>query len=175
MISGDVVVRPPCDGDIGAFEILYDTYAGMVFGIAMRILGSKSASEDVTQIVFLRLLTPPAALSERNPRAWIARVARNCAIDELRRAQRVARLFDFSAGEAERVSDAVIGKVQAEQARAALASLPAEQRSPIELAIFAGLSHREIAERTGVALGTVKSRIRAGLGKIRQAVEDRRL
>ncbi|MDP9017472.1 MAG: sigma-70 family RNA polymerase sigma factor [Candidatus Eremiobacteraeota bacterium] len=158
-------------GDLAAFEALYDEYARVVYGVAMRILRNESAAEDVVQNVFMKLLSTPQAFRAGNFAAWIGRVARNRALDELRRGARTTDLSTFALGSEDApLDDTVIAIVDAERVRGVVAALPVEQRTTIELAFFDGLTHHEIASTTGTPLGTVKTRIRAGLHAIRNAL-----
>lgn len=173
MISEDLA-RSALEGDGTAFEALYEDCVHIVFGIALKILGTRSAAEDVTQMVFVSILTSRVAFKKGNFNGWIARVARNCAIDEWRRSKRNMHLFDYGSEDKRApVDEEVIHRLEVERAREVIASLPAGQRSAIEMALFNGLSHQEISERTGLPLGTVKARIRSGLKKIRAAIGER--
>ncbi|GAC1358531.1 MAG: sigma-70 family RNA polymerase sigma factor [Vulcanimicrobiaceae bacterium] len=170
MNAGPLMARV-ADGDLTAFGVLYDQYARLVYGVAMRILKNESTAEDVVQSVFMKVLSEPHSFRSGNFAAWIARVARNRALDEIRRGSRTADLSVFAVGSAEEaLDDVVIAKVEADRVREVLSSLPAEQRSTIELAFFGGLTHHEIATTTGTPLGTVKTRIRSGLLSIRSAL-----
>jgi RNA polymerase sigma-70 factor (ECF subfamily) len=160
-------------GDRVAFERLYDAYHRLVYGVALRMLGDVSSAEDVTQSVFLTLWSAPERYRTGNFAAWIARVTRNRALDLLR--ARASHPVDgeipATLPEDDVLEDVAAAHLDAERVRAALARLPAEQREPIELGFFAGITHQEIAKRTGVPLGTIKTRIRAGLRKLRDALE----
>ena len=162
-------------GDLAAFEALYDRYARLVYGVALRILKNETAAEDLTQSVFMKTFTAPTAYRAGNFTGWISRVTRNCALDMLRkRDSQTADLsaFAFAASD-EPVEDTVIANIDAQRARAIMSQLPDEQRTSLELAFFEGMSHNEIAASTGTPLGTVKTRIRSGLTTIRKALETR--
>lgn len=154
-------------GDLAAFERLYESHVNLVYGVALRILRTETAAEDVTQSVFLKVWTKPSSFRSGNFATWIARVARNRAIDEIRRGKRTAELSDFAADAA--LDEVVIARVEAERARAIIATLPVEQRRAIEMAFFGGMTHQEVAFETGAPLGTVKTRIRSGLTALRDA------
>jgi RNA polymerase sigma-70 factor (ECF subfamily) len=159
------------EGDVAAFEALYDAYHRLVYGIAFKVLATEAAAEDVTQAVFVKIWTSAGAYRSGNFTGWIARVARNRAIDALRSGSRNAELpLDIPADTA--MDDAIVVRVDAARARTMIAALPHEQRTAIELAFFAGLTHREIAARTTLPLGTVKTRIRAGLRAVRDAMTE---
>ncbi len=158
-------------GDLAAFESLYDEYARLVYGVAFRVLKNETAAEDITQSVFMKAFTAPHSFRAGNFAAWISRVARNRALDELRRGSKTADLSDFAfPANEETLEETVMTQVDAERARALMAALPAEQRTALELAFFGGLTHNEIAASTGTPLGTVKTRIRSGLHSIRNAM-----
>ncbi|MEA2718171.1 MAG: hypothetical protein QOJ39_35 [Candidatus Eremiobacteraeota bacterium] len=159
------------EGDVAAFEALYDSYHRLVFGIAFKVLATEAAAEDVTQAVFVKIWTSATAFRSGNFTGWIARVARNRAIDTLRSVSRDTELaHDIPADAA--MDEAIVLRVDAARARTIIAELPREQRNVIELAFFGGLTHREIAARTTLPLGTVKTRIRAGLRTVRCAMTE---
>lgn len=158
--------------DTGAFEALYDTYNRLVYGIALRVLGEAGAAEDVTQAIFMKLWTDPGSFTAGNFNAWIVRVARNRALDAVR--ARGVRSHDdlpeiLPAEDA--LEDTALADIDARAVRGALAQLPEEQRVLIEMGFFGGVTHHEIAQRTGVPLGTVKTRIRSGLRRLRTALD----
>jgi len=154
--------------DAAAFEALYDGYHRLVYGIAVRMLGDQSSAEDLTQAVFLKLWSSPELFVGGNFGAWIARVARNRSLDVLRsRAAHAEGEFPESVPDDARVEDRAFASIEADAVREALAQLPLEQREPIELGFFGGITHEEIAKRTGIPLGTIKTRIRSGLRKLR--------
>ncbi|HEY2473519.1 MAG TPA: sigma-70 family RNA polymerase sigma factor [Candidatus Cybelea sp.] len=159
-------------GDAGAFETLYDEYNRLVYGVALRVLSDVGGAEDVTQNVFLKLWSNPGAYVSGNFGAWIVRVARNRAFDVLRaRAARPEDEIPESFAERDSLEDKALAQINAESLRAALAQLPPEQRELIEMGFFGGVTHHEIAQRTGLPLGTVKTRIRTGLRQLRSALD----
>ncbi len=157
--------------DSAAFESLYDAHHRLVYGIAIRILGDTSAAEDVTQAVFLKVWTAPDRFESGNFAGWIARVARNLALDALRRKSRSETELSEAMPDSDFLEECVFSDLDAASVRRALAQLPPEQREPIELGFFAGITHAEIARRTGIPLGTIKTRIRTGLRQLRNALE----
>jgi RNA polymerase sigma-70 factor, ECF subfamily len=158
--------------DADAFEMLYDEYHRMVYGLALRVLSEPAAAEDVTQGVFLKIWSNPDFFRGGNFAAWLARVARNRAYDVLRsRAVHGEGEFPDSLPADDALEDTALANVTAEQVRAALAQLPEEQREPIELGFFGGVTHEQISRQTGLPLGTVKTRIRTGLRKLRAALD----
>jgi RNA polymerase sigma-70 factor (ECF subfamily) len=150
--------------------LLYDRYSSIVYGVALRVLGDTGAAEDVLQEVFLQLWRNPGAFdsSRGNLGAWLAVIARNRAIDGLRKRRPETDIADMvvsvepdMAGDAERTR-------AMEKVRGALGNMPAAQRSALEMAYFEGLTHIEIAAKTGEPLGTIKTRIRTALLALRK-------
>lgn len=155
-----------------AFEVLYDEYHRLVYGLALRVLSDHAAAEDVTQAVFLKIWRDPELFRGGNFGAWIARVARNRAFDIMRtRTGRGESEFPAALPVDDVLEDTALARIDGERVRDALAQLPSEQREPIELGFFAGASHEQIARQTGLPLGTVKTRIRSGLRKLRSALQ----
>jgi len=165
--------------DATAFESMYDRYGRLVFGIARRILGDDVSAEDVTQAVFLKVWHAPTHFRMGSLSAWLARVARNAALDVLRTRSRhpTDSLSQMSPptepSVQSRVDDVVIDRLTGEAVRNALASVPEEQRSLIEMAFFDGLTHQQMAQRTETPLGTVKTRIRSGLRRLRTVLIEK--
>ena len=158
--------------DATAFEALYDSYHRLVYGVALRLLSDAGAAEDVTQAVFLKIWSSPSVFQSGNFAAWIARVTRNRALDLLRsKAQRSEDELPCTVPDEERIEDTAFAHIDAATVRSALAQLPSEQREPIEMGFFSGITHEEISRRTGVPLGTVKTRIRSGLRKLRSVLD----
>jgi RNA polymerase sigma-70 factor (ECF subfamily) len=173
--------------DLEAFETLYNRYADLVFSVSMRIVGDRQVAEDVTQDVFLRLWRRPDHFDGGRGKfiAWLLSVARHRSIDERRGYARRLRHAVPPAveGEEDAVPDTDVNAdpaavtVLADESRAvraAVAILPQEQRLVINLAYFGGLTQLEIASKLGQPLGTVKTRIRLGMQKLRGALQDRR-
>jgi RNA polymerase sigma-70 factor, ECF subfamily len=159
-------------GDEQAMAQLYDRYSSIVYSVALRVLGDTGSAEDVVQDVFMQLWRNPAAFdsSRGSLPAWLAVIARNRAIDAIRKrhpeddiAETIVSIEPDLVGEAERAR--AIDKV-----RGTLGTMPAPQRDALELAFFEGLTHSEIAAKTGEPLGTIKTRIRAGLLALRKAL-----
>jgi RNA polymerase sigma-70 factor (ECF subfamily) len=158
--------------DAAAFEALYDGFNRLVYGIALKVLGDIGAAEDLTQAVFLKVWTAPNAFGGGNFGAWLARVTRNRALDVLRaRQSRPEAELPADVALDGALDEAVFAQLDGDRVRSALATLPDDQRQPIELGFFAGLTHEEIARQSALPLGTVKTRIRTGLKKLRNALE----
>jgi RNA polymerase sigma-70 factor (ECF subfamily) len=160
-------------GDQSAMAALYDRYSSIVYSVALRVLGDTGAAEDVQQDVFMQLWRNPGAFdaSRGNLGAWLAVIARNRAIDAIRKRKPeddvedvVLSVVPDMAAEADRARIAV-------KVREVLAALPAAQRAALEMAYYEGLTHTEIAAKTGEPLGTIKTRIRAGLIALRKAFQ----
>ena len=167
--------------DEAALAALYDRYGRLAYGLAYRLLGERGGAEDVVQEAFLAVWRHAARYRpERGgARSWLLAIVHNAAIDRRRgrlKREATALRLDPAAvgleGDIEETFAAVAEGIRAEHVRRALADLPVEQRQAIELAYFGGLTHQEIAERTGTPLGTVKSRLRLGLQKLRLLLGD---
>jgi RNA polymerase sigma-70 factor (ECF subfamily) len=159
--------------DVAAFEELYDVYHRLVFGIALRTTADTTMAEDVTQAVFLKIWSAPESFREGNFAAWLSRVSRNRALDFVRsRTIRAADEIpaDLPAGDA--LDETIFARIDAARVRSALDGLTEEQRVPIELGFFGGITHDEIARQTGIPLGTIKTRIRTGLRRLRDALSE---
>ena len=152
---------------------LYDRYASIVYSVALRVLSDTGAAEDVLQEVFMQLWRNPGAFdsSRGNMAAWLAVIARNRAIDTLRKRHSETNLADEVVSvEPDMTGDAERGRAM-EKVRRALSAMPPVQRDALEMAYFEGLTHTEIAAKTGEPLGTIKTRIRSGLLALRKAFE----
>lgn len=157
--------------DADAFEALYDGYHRLVYGVAFHMLGDAPTAEDVTQAVFLKIWSAPNLYQSGNFEGWIVRITRNRTLDILRsKAYGQSELPEQQPSEDD-LEETAFADIDAGLVRAAIAQLPPEQREPIKLGFFGGITHEQIAQRTGVPLGTVKTRIRAGLRKLRTTLE----
>ena len=152
-------------GEQGAMSELYDRYSSVVYGVALRVLQDAAAAEDILQDIFLQLWRKPDAFdsSRGSLVAWLAVIARHRAIDRLR--QRVPRPTSkkSSSPATTDLRDETERTLVIEKVRAVLGEMNADQRKALEMAYFQGLTHAEIAEKTGEPLGTIKTRIRSGL------------
>ena len=159
------------DRDAAAFEAIYDAYHRLVYGVAMRMLGDVAAAEDVTQAVFLNIWSAPQLCESGNFPGWLVRITRNRALDMLRsKSYRHEDLSEAQPAE-EMLEETAFAHIDADRVRAALAHLPEEQRQLIETGFFGGVTHEEMSRRLGIPLGTVKTRIRAGLRKLRATLQ----
>jgi RNA polymerase sigma-70 factor (ECF subfamily) len=159
-------------GDQGAMAALYDRYSSIVYAVALRVLQDTAAAEDVLQDIFMQLWRNPGAFdaSRGNMAAWLAVIARHRAIDALRRRKPEEDFENVIVSvEPDLASDADRSRAMA-KVRAAFESMAPPQRSALEMAYFEGLTHAEIAQKTGEPLGTIKTRIRTGLLSLRKVL-----
>lgn len=169
--------------DVRALEALYDRYGDYVYSVSLRVVGDVQLAEDIAQEVFLRLWRRPDLFDAARGRfvTWLLSVARNKAIDERRSRGRRFRhenppgleADDLPAAAEDPVDSALLADDRVIIQRA-LALLPVEQRAAIQLAYFGGYTQQEIAERLKQPLGTVKTRIRLGLQKLRAVLIEQR-
>jgi RNA polymerase sigma-70 factor (ECF subfamily) len=149
---------------------LYDRYSSIVYSVALRVLGDTGGAEDVLQEVFMQLWRNPGVFDSTrgNLGAWLAVIARNRAIDVIRKRHPETDIADVVVSvEPDMAGDAERARAM-EKVRGALGDMPAAQRSALEMAYFEGLTHTEIAAKTGEPLGTIKTRIRSGLLALRK-------
>jgi len=165
-------------GDSRALEMLYDRYARVVYSTALRMLGRAELAEDVVQETFWRVWRRSSTFQtgRGHVSSWIFGIAHNLSIDELRRQRsRPNEVYDDESHPVLRdivdqrldVAGAALEQERRRMIRAALEQIPLEQREAIELAYFGGLSQSEIAARLQNPIGTVKTRVRLGLQKLR--------
>ena len=174
-----ILLHAIAHGDEAALASLYDRYRLILFGLLVRILNSRQEAEDILQEVFIQVWRRAADFDERRgkPFTWLVTLARSRAIDRLRQLSARERLAVASAQEAPpEASDASLEAYRSEQKEivaGALAQLPEEQRHSLLLAYFEGLTQSEIATRLGTPLGTVKTRMRTGMIKLRDLLGER--
>ena len=161
--------------DLADLEALYDAHHRQAIGLAYRILGDMGDAEEAVQEVFLSAWRSGHTYdpARGSTHTWILSMVRNRSIDVLRARQRrpVQQLAEgVDPPDSSDVPAQAVSNVDAETARAAMNSLPPEQKEVIELAYFAGLSHSEIAAKLAAPIGTVKGRIRLGLDHLRVAM-----
>jgi len=160
--------------DEAALAQLYDRYRAILFGLLMRILNNREEAEDVLQEVFLQVWRKAQDFDESRgrPFTWLVTLARSRGIDRLRTLAARERVAEAGAREpSDEISDAATDAFKSEQRGLvgdALAKLPDEQKRPIMLAYFEGLTQSEIATNLGAPLGTVKTRMRTGMIRLRE-------
>jgi RNA polymerase sigma-70 factor, ECF subfamily len=179
----DALVLQISRRDVRALEAMYDRYGDIVYSVSLRVVGDVQLAEDVAQEVFLRLWRRPEQYDQSRGRflTWLLSVARNRAIDERRSRGRRSRHESLPGMETEALfsvtsrddpEDAALQGEEQHAVRKALLALPPEQRVAIELAYFRGYTQLEIATGLHQPLGTIKTRIRLGLQKLRQALVE---
>lgn len=183
-LSDQELIRRVASGDAETLGVVYDRHARQIFSLVLRIVEDQAEAEDVVQEVFSQAWSQASRYdaARGTVAAWLATIARSRAIDRLRarRAQpdshqlvaehSILDLPDPGAGQ----EVAVLTDEQVRELRAAMTRLPLLQRVAIELAYYEGLTQTEIAQRLEQPLGTVKTRIRLGLLKLREALQGSR-
>ncbi len=167
------------NGEGWAMAVLYDRYARLVFSLAYKILNDRGASEEVVQEVFVKVWRRAGEYQADKGKfsAWLGGITHHHAIDELRR--RRSRPSPQESEETEEAVDSApapletaLANQESRRIRDALQAIPADQRRPIEMAYFEGYTQQEIAERLGAPLGTIKTRIRLGMDKLKTLLEE---
>ncbi|MCT9821038.1 ECF RNA polymerase sigma factor SigK [Microbacterium sp. W1N] len=169
----DLLVRTAA-GDQQAFATLYDTLSSRVFGLLLRVIVNRSQAEEVLQEVFLEIWQSAGAFAPNKGqgRSWVLTIAHRRAVDRVRASQSAADR-DVKAGmrdlgtPTERVDEMVETAIEAEKVVRALAALPEAQQEALTLAYYGGYSQSEIAALVGAPLGTIKTRMRDGLSRLR--------
>ena len=163
--------------DREAFAQLYDRFSSLVFTLILRMLKARSDAEDLLQEIFVQIWRQAANYREDrgSPEAWIINIARSRAIDRLRSIRRMEKSFVLTDDPARAESGENVESLAAESEtrltmNSALANLPEAQRRVLELAYFDGLTQTEIATRLAEPLGTVKTRMRSGIQRLREMV-----
>jgi RNA polymerase sigma factor (sigma-70 family) len=161
------------DGDQGALAELYDTYSPLVYGLALRVTGDRTAAEDIAQEVFVGLWENPGRFDpDRGTlRAFLGTLTHRRSVDLIRREEARRRREQRTSTEQATSTPALVDELAltqltAETVRAAVAELPPTQRQALELAYFGGRSYREVAVELGIPEGTAKSRLRLALQRI---------
>ena len=178
-LADEELVERVSHGDARAFEAIFDRHSKVAYSLAYRITGDRVSADDVVQEAFLSLWRQSERFRpERGSlRSWLLSVVHNRAIDQVRRAlvhdRRRAPGDDVEERRApERTDEEAIRRDEARTVQAAMAGLPADQVRVLELAYFGGFTHSQIAEMLGMPLGTVKGRMRLGLEKMRDGLEE---
>jgi RNA polymerase sigma-70 factor, ECF subfamily len=182
-LPDDQLVQRMSEGDVDALNVLYDRYARAVFSFAVRIVRDGRIAEEVLQEAFMRSWQQSGRfeLNRGNYASWLLSITHNLAIDEVRKSQRRpqrADMVDISDVLRSEVDTTVNIEEAAEASelrgviRAAMDHLPEPQRRVIELAYFEGLSQREIAAFLNEPLGTIKTRMRLGMQKLKDVLAE---
>jgi RNA polymerase sigma-70 factor, ECF subfamily len=178
-LADEELMQLAAEGHAHAFEVVFDRHGGVAFSLAYRMCGRRAMAEDVAQEAFLALWRSAGRYdaSRGSVRSWVLSAVHNRAIDALRRGVVRDRRQIDDEGAAERVADArstdgeVLRREEARTVRSALRELPSEQQQVIELAYFGGFTHSQIADLLQLPVGTVKGRMRLGLGKMRTELD----
>lgn len=171
------------DGESAALEVLYDRYSRIVLSFAMRILGDRQHAEELLQEVFLRVWRQAQNYSDQRGTfvTWLLSITHNMAIDEVRKRNRRPQradsadpvlLLENQTSNEPSVEQSVLHASLQEDIAEALQSLPDSQRESLEMAYFQGLTQREIADQLDEPLGTIKTRMRLGMRKLREYLES---
>ena len=182
-LSDEILAAQVARGESHALETLYDRYASTVLGISVKIMGDQAAAEDVLQETFWRVWQSAASFQSQRGSftGWLFRIARNLAIDAYRRRKirpRPITDVDDSDSKIDQTPDPSMDVAEQsqlllnhKQVLSALATLPRVQRQVIEMAYYYGMTRQEIAEATGEALGTIHTRARLALQKLREELQ----
>jgi RNA polymerase sigma-70 factor (ECF subfamily) len=172
------LIRDVARGDQQALASLYDATGRTIYGLLLRIIADPATAEEVLFDVYSQVWRQAGAYSRERgkPLAWLTTIARSRAIDRLRRGRQAQYLTApleeaVSASRGESVEEGVLAGEVREVVRAALNALAPEQREVIELAYYGGMSHSEIAAARGLPLGTVKTRTRLGMMRLREMLK----
>jgi RNA polymerase sigma-70 factor (ECF subfamily) len=177
-LSDEALVALVARGDDDALAELYDRIGRIAYGLALRVLRDDRLAEDAVQDGFLAVWRTAAAFRPERAKAstWVLTLVHRRAVDLVRREERrrAEPLSDEPVGvEApEPTEEAAWLRFERERVQAALRQLPDNQREALELAYYGGFSQSELAERLGVPLGTIKSRMFAGLARLRELLDD---
>ena len=177
-LSDEALVALVARGDEDALAELYDRVGRVAYGLALRVLRDERHAEDAVQEAFLQVWRSAATFRAERAKAstWILTLVHRRAVDLVRREERrqADPLTDDSAAGVgrEETDEAAWLRFERERVQAALKQLPDVQREALELAYYGGFSQSELAERLGVPLGTIKSRLFAGLARLRELLDD---
>lgn len=180
-LADEEIIARLSAGESWAMAVLYDRYARLVFSLALRILNDRGAAEEAVQEIFVKVWRRARDYRAERGRfsSWLTGIAHNHAIDELRRRRARPSASDDAADAMEQVVDTApapmdlaMQSVERRRILDALSAIPDAQRRAIELAFFEGLTQQEIADRLGEPLGTIKTRMRLGMQKLKALLEE---
>jgi RNA polymerase sigma-70 factor (ECF subfamily) len=177
-LADPALVALVTEGDGSALEALYDRHGRAAYALARRILNDGQLAQDVVQEVFLTVWRDASRYDATRGGfpTWLLTMTHHKSVDSVRREENLrkrrtsADVLEFTESDAPRVEDEVWGSFRREQVRSALGDLPEPQRHALGLAYFGGYTQREIAMLTGTPLGTVKTRMLAGMKRLREAL-----
>ena len=178
--TDDQLIGALRQGESWAMSVLYDRYARLVFSLTLRILNDRSAAEEATQEVFVKVWRRCKEYDAQRGKfsSWLSGIAHNHAIDELRRRRVRPSASEDEDAITEVVSDdpapfdLAMQSLERRRIVQALQAIPAEQRQPIEMAYFEGYTQQEIADRLHQPLGTIKTRMRLGMQKLKNLLDE---
>jgi RNA polymerase sigma-70 factor, ECF subfamily len=182
MVEAANLLTKIAEGDRKALSDLYDRYSRMIYAIAWKSLNSVEECEEVVLDVFAQIwrIADRFDLQKGSAEQWMFTLARSRILDRLRKLQRLQKVnqvidagkeIDFPTASVDPIEAIEIGE-RRQQVLTALVQIPTAQRQVIEMAYYQGLTHTEIATATGLSLGTVKTRLRLGLSKLKVAFEN---
>ena len=175
-LSDEALVLLAARSEESALAELYDRYARTAYGLALRVIGDSALAEDAVQETFLTAWRSASTFVPERGKAstWILTLAHRRAVDVVRREQRrrTDSLERASEPATEGAAEDAWLRLQRERVQSALRQLPDAQREALELAYYGGFSQSELAERLGQPLGTIKSRMFAGLSRMRELLGD---
>jgi RNA polymerase sigma-70 factor, ECF subfamily len=185
VLEDDILLKAIANGQSDALGTLYDRYSRLVFSLAYYIVNDEAVAEEVTQEVFLQVWNKAGSyqIGLGKVSTWMTSVARHRAIDSLRRRNVRPEGKRADLDDSDDPSDPhwidplnieaqVDLTIQSQVVRKAISGLPNDQQVALALAYFQGMSHQEIAEKTGEPLGTIKTRIRLAMQKLRQVLDQ---
>lgn len=175
VLTDEALLARVGEGDEAAFAEFYDRYAGRVFGLLHRMTGARSEAEDLLQKTFLQIWRQASTYdsARSSPSVWVILLARSRAADQLRRRREFAGPCPSAESAMHEPSAELERRETALLAQTALARLPEEQQAAIRLAFFRGMTHEQIAASQSIPLGTVKTRIRRGMQRMREVLNGR--
>lgn len=178
--SDEQLIAQVARGDTAAYEMLYDRYCSAVMGLALKITGDRSLAEEVVQETFWRVWRKADLFQTQRGAftSWFFGITRNLSIDVLRRqktqiqpVEETEQILEQAVDTTSDVPEAAWRREKHQQMQAAIATLPNDQRTVIEMAYFRGMTRQEIAQATGEPLGTIHTRARLALQKLRDELQ----